>query len=259
MVWEILDKIYKYKLKMARKNQISNSGIANQSGLEIFATTTTFNGEYVNWGDAFALGSLLNNTTDYALTLGEEDPSFEALVNSPATNVNSWMRFHTPSSVYYNAVSAPTGGSGYYTFEGDASGLKTSHSGMYQKLELITGVEYQITVKTSASASGANTGILYANTYTPNQDTFILNSTASVSYPVGKDDNELLTSLFTAITGRDVLVIYFTGLSSSLAESKIISVSIKEKQDYLTPIYAEDKWGNDHKVLRRNLDNTEQL
>jgi len=52
---------------MARKNQISNSGIANESGLEIFATTTTFNGEYVNWGDAFALGSLLNNTTDYAL------------------------------------------------------------------------------------------------------------------------------------------------------------------------------------------------
>ena len=243
---------------MGREQQITGNGIANQSGLEVFATTTTFNGEYVNWGDAFALGSLLNNTTAYALTLGEEDPSFEALVNSPATNVNSWMRFYTPSSVYYNAVSAPTGGSGYYTFEGDGSGLKTSHSGMYQKLELIKGLEYQITVKTSASASGANTGILYANTYTPLTeagDIFDLTSTASVSYPVGKDDNELLTSLFTARTGRDVLVIYFTGLSSSLAESKIISVSIKEKQDYLTPIYAEDKWGNDHKVLRRNLDN----
>ena len=129
---------------------------------------------------------------------------------------------------------------------------------MYQKLELIKGIEYQITVKTSASASGANTGILYANTYTPLTeagDIFDLNSTASVSYPVGKDDNELLTSLFTARTGRDVLVIYFKGLSSSLAESKIISVSIKEKQDYLTPIYAEDRWGNSHKVLRRNLDN----
>ena len=76
---------------MAREQQITGNGIANQSGLEVFATTTTYNGEYVNWGDAFALGSLLNNTTDYALTRGDEDPSFEALVNSPATNVNSWI------------------------------------------------------------------------------------------------------------------------------------------------------------------------
>ena len=33
------------------------------------------------------------------------------------------------------------------------------------------------------------------------------------------------------------------------------SISIKEKQEYLVPVYATDKWGNDHKVLRRNSGN----
>ena len=41
----------------------------------------------------------------------------------------------------------------------------------------------------------------------------------------------------------------------SSTDATITNISIKEKQDYLTPIYAEDRWGNSHKVLRRNLDN----
>lgn len=240
---------------MSLRQQIKSSGVANQSGLEVFATTTTFNGEYINWGDAFALGTLLNNTTNYTLTQEEEDPSYEALVNSPATNVNSWMRFNSPSSVSYNNVSAPIGGNGYYTFEGDGSNGKKSFSGMYQKLQIIKGIEYQINVKTSASATAAGTGLLYVNTYTPFGDTFLLTSTNNLNYPVGKDNNELLTSLFTAKSGRDVVVIYFRGTSASLQEAKIINISIKEKQDYLTPVYAEDRWGNSHQVLRRNLDN----
>ena len=30
----------------------------------------------------------------------------------------------------------------------------------------------------------------------------------------------------------------------------ISKFSIKEKQEYLTPVYATDMWGNAHKVLR---------
>ena len=39
--------------------QITSRGIAQQSGLEVFNTVTTFNGEYINWGNALAYGSQL--------------------------------------------------------------------------------------------------------------------------------------------------------------------------------------------------------
>jgi hypothetical protein len=240
---------------MGRKNQISNSGIANESGLEIFATTTTFNGEYINWGDAFSYGNQLSSDPDYT-TNDVEDGAVDALVNAPNTTAGQWMRYHSDSGTNLNAAVAPTSGSGYYTFNANGNAGKPSHSGMYQKLELITGVEYQIELRTPINP---NSGTLYVNTYTPFDGTFLLTSTTSIAYPVIRSHVGLVKSLFTAVTGRDVIVIYFQTTATSSTDATITDISIKEKQDYLTPIYAEDKWGNDHKVLRRNLDNTEQL
>jgi hypothetical protein len=240
---------------MARKNQISNSGIANESGLEVFATTTTFNGEYINWGSAFAYGNQLSSDPDYT-TNDVEDGAVDALVNAPNTTAGQWMRYHSDSGTNLNSAVAPTSGSGYYTFNANGNAGKPSHSGMYQKLELITGVEYQISVRTPIDTG---IGTLYVNTYTPFDGTFLLTSTASITYPVIRSHVGLVESLFTAETGRDVIVLYFVTENTGDNTAKITDISIKEKQDYLTPIYAEDKWGNDHKVLRRNLDNTEQL
>ena len=36
----------------------------------------------------------------------------------------------------------------------------------------------------------------------------------------------------------------------------ISNISIQEKQEYLTPVYATDMWGNAHKVLRVAADQT---
>lgn len=166
------------------------------------------------------------------------------------------MRYHSANGTNLNGTSAPSSGSGYYTFHANGNHGKPSHSGMYQKLELITGVEYQISVRTPIDTG---TGTLYVNTYTPFDGTFLLTSTASITYPVIRSHVGLVESLFTAETGRDVIVLYFVTENTGDNTAKITDISIKEKQDYLTPIYAEDKWGNDHKVLRRNLDNTEQL
>ena len=76
---------------MAREQQLTGNGIANQSGLEIFATTTTFNGEFMNWGDAFAYGNQLNSDPDYT-TNDVEDGAVVALVNAPNTPAGQWMR-----------------------------------------------------------------------------------------------------------------------------------------------------------------------
>jgi len=236
---------------MGREQQITSNGIANQSGLEVFATTTTFNGEYINWGSAFAYGNQLSSDPDYT-TNDVEDGAVDALVNAPNTTAGQWMRYHSANGTNLNGTSAPSSGSGYYTFHASGNHGKPSHSGMYQKLELITGVEYQISVRTPIDTG---TGTLYVNTYTPFEDTFILTSTASITYPVIRSHVGLVESLFTAETGRDVIVLYFVTENTGDNTAKITDISIKEKQDYLTPIYAEDRWGNSHKVLRRNLDN----
>ena len=236
---------------MAREQQITGNGIANQSGLEVFATTTTFNGEYINWGSAFAYGNQLSSDPDYT-TNDVEDGAVDALVNAPNTTAGQWMRYHSANGTNLNGTSAPSSGSGYYTFHANGNRGKISHSGMYQKLELITGVEYQISVRTPIDTG---TGTLYVNTYTPFEDTFILTSTASITYPVIRSHVGLVESLFTAETGRDVIVLYFVTENTGDNTAKITDISIKEKQDYLTPIYAEDRWGNSHKVLRRNLNN----
>ena len=131
---------------MAREQQITGNGIANQSGLEVFATTTTYNGEFMNWGDAFAYGNQLNSDPDYT-TNDVEDGAVDALVNAPNTTAGQWMRYHSDSGTNLNAAVAPTSGSGYYTFNANGNAGKPSHSGMYQKLELIKGVEYQIELR----------------------------------------------------------------------------------------------------------------
>ncbi len=49
---------------------------------------------------------------------------------------------------------------------------------------------------------------------------------------------------------------YFTTDSTSSVVVPASNISIKEKQEYLVPIYATDKYGNDHKVLRRTTNQT---
>ena len=51
------------------------------------------------------------------------------------------------------------------------------------------------------------------------------------------------------------MISFTTDYSAGMANTSIPRIYIKEKQEYLTPIYAEDTWGNAHKVLRRDLGN----
>jgi hypothetical protein len=234
---------------MTDRKEISSRGIAQQSGLDVFSSITTYNGEYLNFGDASAYITQLASDTDYATTAA--DPHTDALINSPANDIGRWYRYHT-SGAPYTSVSAPTSAAGFFIFSGQKTGGLQSYSGIYQKLSLISGNEYQIEIKTAISASS---GSIYVDTYKPNTGAYTKISTNRIDYPVSNTSTNIITSTFTAETANDIIQIYFTTNETSSVNVAITSMSIKEKQEYLVPVYATDKFGNDHKVLRRNSGN----
>ncbi len=233
---------------MTDKKEISSRGIAQQSGLDVFSSITTYNGEYLNWGDASAYISQLGSDTDYATTAA--DPHTDALINSPASNIGRWYRYHT-SGAPYTSVSAPTSSSGFFLFFGQKTGGLPSYSGIYQKLSLIVGNEYQVEIQTAISA---DSGSIYVDTYKPSIDSYAQTSTTKIDYPIANTSTNIITTTFTAETANDIILIYFTTTDTSSVSVGVTNISIKEKQEYLVPVYATDNFGNDHKVLRRNAD-----
>ena len=240
---------------MSNSKEISSRGIAQKSGLEVFSSVTTYNGEYINWGDSFSYGTQLSIDTDYATTAA--DPHTDALINSPSNDIGRWYRYHT-SGAPYTLVSAPTSTSFSFLFYGQKTGGLPSYSGIYQKLSLVRGEEYQINIQCIIS-TGA--GTLYIKTYKPNiNDTltsieYTETSSTSIICPISNTSTGLITSTFTAETANDIIQIYFTTEETSSILVPVSSISIKEKQEYLIPVYATDIFDNAHKILKRSLGN----
>ncbi len=233
------------------KEQITQNGIANASGLEVFSTVINYTGEYINFGNAFAYSNSMGSDTDYATTAA--DPHTDALINSPASTIGRWYRYHTSGSPY-TAVSAPVTLAQYFLFYGQKTGGLDSYSGIYQKLPLTQNKEYQIKIQSTINAA---IGTLYVKTYTPSEDTYAETSSVSITFPVTNTSTGIVTSNFTAVTANDIILIYFTTEDTSAQTAfTMTNISIQEKQDYLIPVYAQDKFGNAHKVLRRNLNQT---
>ena len=244
---------------MSNRQQISGRGLAQRSGLEVFRNITTYSGEYLNWGNADSYGTSLGSDTDYTVDNAAADPHIDALVNSRATDVGQWMRYHTANGSNYEVATAPTSGSSRFTFNGKNAGVGVvSYSGMYQMMSLQAGEIYKVELSTPIDA---NIGVLYINTYTPkagetlDTSTFTLTSTVNISYPIIRSTIGLVTSEFTAVNENDILVVYFSTLETSSTDIKVKNISVKLKEDFLIPVYAEDRFGNSESVLRRGGDN----
>tara|TARA_R100001129_G_scaffold66345_2_gene45326 strand:- start:2791 stop:3513 length:723 start_codon:yes stop_codon:yes gene_type:complete len=231
---------------------ITSRGTANMSGLEVFSSIDNYNGEYVNWGDAFSYVNQLTSDPDYTVGSSADDPHIDALVNAPQTSAGQWMRYHTDLGGSYSGTTAPTSAHGLFTFNGQMGEIYPSYSGAYQMMSLDAGTEYEIRVLTSIHTG---TGSLYVNVYSPKSDTFDLISTKTITYPVTRTSTALITSTFTAVTANDILVLYFTTSETSAQTASICNVTVQHKENFLAPIYAEDKSGNAHKVLRRSFGN----
>ena len=241
------------------QQQISPQGTPNKSGLEIYRTDTIYTGEHLNWGNALALGTGLNPVLDRIVSGDSVDPIYDALTSSSPTQYTTghWNRFHTETGTQNYVAAAPTSGSSYFTFNAASSGAKLSYAGIYQQLSTTVGTEYEIEV---TNTTDTDTATLYVNTYfqryntSQNEVGYKINTTANKTYPVTFEQDCILTSTFTAKTPNDFIVIYLTTTAVS-ASINITNISIKEKVDTLVPIYAEDKLGNAHKALRREMKN----
>ena len=103
-------------------------------------THQSFEGQFIRWGNAFSSNLILNGVTAYD-TNDASTPHIDALVNNPPASVNSWLTYRTNGS-NYTTVSAPTTVGGYWLFNGQKTGGKSSFSGMYQKLNLIKSFSF---------------------------------------------------------------------------------------------------------------------
>lgn len=243
-------------MKISRQ-QITARGISQQSGLDTLSSIINYTGEFINFGNAFSYINTLSSATDYATTTTE--PHIGALVGSPPSVINLWYRYHSSGALYTNAGSA-TSTSGLFALLARKSGGLNSFCGMYQKLLLTTAKEYKISVQTT-SETGSE-GTLYINTYTPfynidiDSESYILTSSVIKDLPNTAGTLGIVESLFTARSSNDILLIYATTESTSSNLIVFSDISIQEKQEYLTQVYATDMWGNAHKVLRVAADQT---
>lgn len=236
-----------------KRKQITSKGIAQQSGLDVFSTISVYNGEYVNFGNAFAYGTQMGSQGEHGTT--ETNFVVDALTDQPPSSAGVWYRFKTTGSPFTSTTS-PTSTGGYFIFPGQKSGGNNSYSGIYQKVSgLNIGYEYKLSIQSAISSSS---GTMYVQTWYDNgivnNPRWLKNLNGTITFPVSSTSTGISEFTFKAKTNNDVLVIYFSTEDTSSINVAITSVSIQERQDYLVPSYVNDKFGNAHKTLRKRRD-----
>ena len=234
---------------MSNNNQITGGGIAQLSGLEVFASNTVYGDEVVGFGNP-----LFSSNIDSATDVGTEEA--DAPLNAVQTTFtagftsNIWYKYHTSGTVY-TAIDAPDISGNYARFKGHKDGGTVSFAGIYQKLSgLIIGEEYFITI---VVPHGTLAGTIRVKRYQAASGS-VVDSGDSISFTMPYATS-ILTGSFIASTASDIILIDYTTETASEIAQFIYSISIKSKEEYLVPVYAEDVYGNAHKILRRNTGN----
>ena len=222
--------------------QINSEGQSLRSGLDVFISIPTYDGEYLAYGDA-CLTSTLSSASDYASST--VDYATEVMANAPATNAQVWYKYHTESTSY-PTITAPSTSTNMLSMLGVFSAAASSHSGIYQKLSgLVTGNEYQVTInfhKDSLGGSLSFSRFYYAN---ENLATAIQTDVTVYTLPTPQ-----ITFSFTASSISDTVFFDYSTTEVS-ASSNISSIKIQEKNDYQIPVITDLPRIGFAKVLRR--------
>ena len=230
--------------------EISSRGVAQQSGLDIFSSIINYTGEFLGLGQPL-LTSNIDTAVDYATT--NADPQLDAVSSSYPSTKNIWYKYHTTSGGEgaYTNIQAPSISGSFAHFKGHKSSGKPSFCGIYQQLSGLTvGKTYEIDITNPYQLIE---GTITVKTYRKEGDTVFESSSNSFTMPY---INGNMSATFTATTQNDVILIDYTTESTSAVVQHIYAMRISELQEYLVPTYAQDIYGNDHKILRRNLGNT---
>jgi hypothetical protein len=232
---------------MSNNQQITSGGIPQLSGLDIFSSIINYTGEFLGLGQPL-ITSNIDAAVDYATI--DANPQLDAVTNSYPSTKNIWYKYHTTGSPYTN-IQAPSISGEFAHFKGHKSGGNPSFCGIYQQLSGLTvGKTYEIDITNPYQLIE---GTITVKTYRKEGDTVFESSSNSFTMPYV---NGNMCTHFTATTQNDVILIDYTTESTSAVIQHLYSMRISELQEYLVPIYAQDIFGNDHKVLRLNAGNT---
>jgi len=227
--------------------EISSRGISRTSGLDIFSSIINYTGEFLGLGQPL-MTSNINTAVDYGTA--EANPQLESVIKSYPSTKNIWYKYHTTGSPYSN-IQAPSVDGEFAHFKGHKSGGNRSFCGIYQQLSGLTvGKTYEIDITNPYQLIE---GTITVKTYRKEGDTIFESSSHSFTMPYV---NGNMCTHFTATTQNDVILIDYTTESTSAVIQHIYAMRISELQEYLVPTYAQDIYGNDHKILRRDLGNT---
>ena len=227
--------------------EISSRGISRQSGLDIFSSIINYTGEFLGLGQPL-MTSNIDEAVDYGTA--EPNPQLVSVAKSYPSTKNIWYKYHTTGSPYTN-IQAPSISGSFAHFKGHKAGGNPSFCGIYQQLSGLTvGKIYEIDITNPYQLIE---GTITVKTFRKEGDTVFESSSNSFTMPY---INGNMSTHFTATTENDVILIDYTTESTSSVIQHIYSMRISELQEYLVPTYAQDIYGNDHKILRRNLGNT---
>ena len=228
--------------------QITSRGIAQQSGLDTLSSIINYTGEYINYttglDPSLAIASAYSTTAD--------DPFVDSLLNNPPSVINAWYKFYTGGSPWATTTT-PLSVNGVFIFYGNNTELlQSSYSGIYQKLSLIQGDNYNIYIdRFGITPSASTTGVIKVEIYTPQDESYVKIFENQVRVPMGAADSQTFDAgEFTASSANDIVLMSFTSDYIGTSSAGIRKISIKRKEEYLIPVYATDMWGNAHKVLR---------
>ena len=227
--------------------EISSRGISRQSGLDIFSSIINYTGEFLGLGQPL-MTSNIDEAVDYGTA--EPNPQLVSVAKSYPSTKNIWYKYHTTGSPYTN-IQAPSISGSFVHFKGHKAGGNPSFCGIYQQLSGLTvGKTYEIDITNPYQLIE---GTITVKTFRKEGDTVFESSSNSFTMPY---INGNMSTHFTATTENDVILIDYTTESTSAVIQHIYAMRISELQEYLVPTYAQDIYGNDHKILRRNLGNT---
>jgi hypothetical protein len=226
---------------MARiKKQISLEGTPLKRGLETLISIPVYSGEYLSYGGGFT-SATFSGATDY--TTSGADPTLYAVTNSVPSTAGEWYLYHTSSAT------TPTSTDNSLTLSTQAD----HHCGMYQKLSgLIVGQVYEVTIFIQRGG-GAGTFTFEVFNYFPDADNnpaISKTSSEASTTPLAK-----ITTTFTARTSNDIVLFDYISTTGETSVS-IYGITIKQKDEYLVPVFETDNWNVGALVLNQT-DNTE--
>tara|TARA_R100000664_G_scaffold30451_1_gene43019 strand:- start:5623 stop:6327 length:705 start_codon:yes stop_codon:yes gene_type:complete len=226
---------------MRDRRQISQRGLPNQSGLEIFSSIITFGGEFLSWAKVFS-SATLSGATSYETSTS--DPTLYAVNNSRPTTPETWYLYFTTG---LSAPSVPSVTDENARNSIQLTGNDSGNIGLYQQLSGLTvGTTYKFSVFFhKGSASGTITLEQFAYAGESDYSRILISETTVPAYECVLE--------FTAYSSNDVILIDFQCASGVTGAVDITQMSIKEKEEYLVPVVMTDSTGTAHNVLQRNL------